>query len=721
MLGRSEVVESTKSTHMARNSDKGIAGSEEQKRKRPTKSLCHHHKHHHHFFSSPNSMAVSSSLLPILLFITCFLVSGTSSFTTSLTTSGPPAANRGVKKAFLGIPVDFPRPPRQRSQAGLGGASSPLSAVTRSPHDGKAGGIKGFFNSERGADPERTGRAGSAMVLQEAFFSTWRRWSSAASLLGSPAHVARARTAATQTTTTTATTTPPSVANLTHTSIKLLPPASPRGLLASCPRGGRGSNNGRLNGVGCRTRGGVRGRASLARLACSVVLLPPAVSVGAGPAVAAVVGGAGASGAGLGGGAAVASGPCSLVATLLANQWWGAAVSSPLVTMLLTITLCNVGFLPAASPVYDTVNKVFVPLAVPLLLFDADLRKVIRFAGTLLACFVIGAAGTVIGTAAAAAVVPLGLGNDGWKIASALAARHIGGAVNYVAVCETLGVSADAVVAGLAADNMVVSLYFVFLFWITKPEKATPQLPPPSSRELPSAERGVQQEAQAIIGGGGDTPLTATKETISADEGVPQIMAQNVVEAGENEGSLSVSKETISYALSAACALCLSGELLSKVAFGGRVSAIPLVTLATVGGATAAPSFVGRLGPVGAQLGVLFMQLFFAVTGAQGSLAVVMGTAPSLLIFSLVQIAVHFSVLVGVGKLCRLPFRELALASNANVGGPTTAAAMAAAKGWKNLVLPALLTGVLGYATATFIGVGMGHAVLKSLIGGVGG
>ena len=32
------------------------------------------------------------------------------------------------------------------------------------------------------------------------------------------------------------------------------------------------------------------------------------------------------------------------------------------------------------------------------------------------------------------------------------------------------------------------------------------------------------------------------------------------------------------------------------------------------------------------------MQLFFAVTGAQGSLAVVMGTAPTLLVFSLVQV-----------------------------------------------------------------------------------
>lgn len=40
------------------------------------------------------------------------------------------------------------------------------------------------------------------------------------------------------------------------------------------------------------------------------------------------------------------------------------------------------------------------------------------------------------------------------------------------------------------------------------------------------------------------------------------------------------------------------------------------------------------------QLGVLFMQLFFAVTGAQGSLAVVMGTAPSLLVFSLVQVCI---------------------------------------------------------------------------------
>lgn len=52
-----------------------------------------------------------------------------------------------------------------------------------------------------------------------------------------------------------------------------------------------------------------------------------------------------------------------LMASSSAGLWsertrWGAAVSSPLVTMLLTITLCNVGVLPPASPAYDTVNQV---------------------------------------------------------------------------------------------------------------------------------------------------------------------------------------------------------------------------------------------------------------------------------------------------------------------------------------------------------------------------
>lgn len=81
-----------------------------------------------------------------------------------------------------------------------------------------------------------------------------------------------------------------------------------------------------------------------------------------------------------------------------------------------------------------------------------------------------------------------------------------------------------------------------------------------------------------------------------------------------------------------------------------------------------------------------------------------MKIAPGLLLHSIIQVAVHFTVAVQIGKIFKLPFREIVLASNANVGGPSTASAMATSKRWKALILPALLTGIFGYAIATAIG-----------------
>ena len=56
------------------------------------------------------------------------------------------------------------------------------------------------------------------------------------------------------------------------------------------------------------------------------------------------------------------------------------------------------------------------------------------------------------------------------------------------------------------------------------------------------------------------------------------------------------------------------------------------------------------------------------------------------------------------GRLCRLDLHELITASSAAILGATTAPALAAAKGWRNLVTPGVLVGVFGYALGTFIG-----------------
>eukprot|EP00850_Spirogloea_muscicola_P005849 SM000027S09630 [mRNA] locus=s27:458982:460925:+ [translate_table: standard] len=333
----------------------------------------------------------------------------------------------------------------------------------------------------------------------------------------------------------------------------------------------------------------------------------------------------------------------------------GRALSAPLVATLLGLAASNAGVLPAAAPAYAAVNRYLLLLCVPLLLFGADVRRVLADTGRLLAAFLAGAAATTAGTLLAFWLVPLrSLGNDSWKMAAALMSRHIGGAVNYVAVCEALQASPSVVAAGLAADNLICALYFTTLFALAS---------------------GIPPE-----------PL----------------------------GRSTMRVLDVATALAASAAICTLGVRLSA-RFGIPGTSIPIVTALVVALSTAFPSVLGPLAPSSEALAGVLMQVFFATVGASGSLVQVMTTAPSLFAFSLVQVAAHLALVLVMGRLAGLQRREVLLASNANVGGPYTAAGMATAKGWRSLLIPAILVGVFGYAVATFFSIAFALVVLKRM------
>jgi len=345
---------------------------------------------------------------------------------------------------------------------------------------------------------------------------------------------------------------------------------------------------------------------------------------------------------------------------------WGRSVSGAVLAIAGGFVLSNAGVLPAHAPTYDVVWSYLVPLAIPLLLVRADLRRILREAGPILLAFALGAAGTVVGTVVAFRLVPLG--EEGYKLAGVFCASYIGGSINYVATAQTLALhSPDLLAAGVAADNLVMTLYFLVLFAL------------PSVAWL---RRRYPQRAGIASGGSESSPLSSA-EPITA------------------LGLLT--------ALAFAATTCAGGFALA-VAAGAPAAGILILTALAVLAATLFPRRLAALAGAD-QLGVVLMQVFFATIGAGAHVGTVLRVGPSLFVFAAVILAVHLAVLLLAGRLVRADLKELVVASNANMGGPATAAAMAVARGWRGLVIPAVLCGTLGYAVATFIGVAVGNAL----------
>ena len=114
-------------------------------------------------------------------------------------------------------------------------------------------------------------------------------------------------------------------------------------------------------------------------------------------------------------------------------------------------------------------------------------------------------------------------------------------------------------------------------------------------------------------------------------------------------------------------------------------------------------------------LGMLGVYLFLAVIGAYCDLAAFSGLGalgPRLLVFVAVTVLVHGLVVFGFAGLLRLDRDVAAVASQANIGGGTSALALARSLGRADLVLPAVLVGSVGTAVGTYLGFMMAEFVI---------
>ncbi len=107
-------------------------------------------------------------------------------------------------------------------------------------------------------------------------------------------------------------------------------------------------------------------------------------------------------------------------------------------------------------------------------------------------------------------------------------------------------------------------------------------------------------------------------------------------------------------------------------------------------------------------LGLLGVYLFLAVVGAYCDIPALMkdgSLAITLLAFVTILVFVHGLIIFGLGFLLKMDWDIISIASQANVGGSTSAMALSRSLNRGDLTLPGILVGALGNATGTYWGI----------------
>lgn len=420
----------------------------------------------------------------------------------------------------------------------------------------------------------------------------------------------------------------------------------------------------------------------------------------------------------------------------------------------------NLGLVPSTHPLYDLCWSFLLPLSLSIIILsnpvitsddkhhqrrpsdDSDLLLPLarqtggrRYLSGPMArvglSFFVGALGSVVGVAAAFFVVTscnvgggaLALPRDtAAQIAGAVAATYIGGSVNLFAVASAVGLMGAAGGGGAsllgalaASDIFIMALYFSGLVAASKTPLLRRVFPSAGSRSHPNDDLLSAKEEN-------DGGEMATTTIIMADQ-VKTVPAPQARAEERRPRSSPVTSQSATVATTTTVALVALG---SAICFSGNAvaSRSPLpgtstmaITLLTVGVTKLlsryAPTFQTSFSRAGPLVTAVLLNAFFGSVGASGRWAEVVGVAPAIFAFASVALGVHIVVMaVGVAALNRgcaagLGIDDMIVASNANIGGPSTAATFAGLIGQDELVVPAAVWGTVGYAVATTLGVGI--------------
>ena len=378
------------------------------------------------------------------------------------------------------------------------------------------------------------------------------------------------------------------------------------------------------------------------------------------------------------------------LAIWLEQKYVGASkISGAIIALLIALAASNLAIIPTSCVLYDNIVWDFaVPLGIPLLLLQCNMKKIWKETGRMMVIFLIGAAGTVAGAFLAYTLLHRYIpGLEG--VAAMMTGSYIGGGVNFAALAAEFDVG-EIKAAATVADNLLMALYFFALIFIAGMKFFRSHYSHPHIDAV--AESGDLSGAQT--------------------------------QAAAYWSRKGISLKDIALNFAYAAAVVFAAKLISTFVggllpntgvvlhmlhtfFGSEYVWITTVSMAC---ATFGEKQVAKLS--GSQeIGTYLIYLFLFVIGVPASISKILTETPLLLAFTGIMVIVNMLFCFVGGKLLHFDLEDIILASNANIGGPTTAAGMAISQGWSALVGPVMLVGTFGYVIGTYLGILVGGAL----------
>lgn len=365
---------------------------------------------------------------------------------------------------------------------------------------------------------------------------------------------------------------------------------------------------------------------------------------------------------------------------------WASKVSGAIIALIIAMVLANLGIIPTSSVLYDDVVwGVIVPMGIPMLLLQCNIKKIWAETGRMLTIFLIGAVGTVLGAFLAYFILkgPFGNNADLGRVASMMTGSYIGGGVNFAAMASQYASGEDITAAATVADNLLMAMYFFVLIFFAGSRFFRKNFKHPMIDAVES----------------GTIDLTEAKTQAAAFWSRKDISLKDIaVNIAYAVGIVWVSQLVAGIFANLAVT---NGFMDFVVKFLG--SQYVWITTFSVIVATFMEKKVEEMH--GSQeIGTYLIYLFLFVIGVPANIYTVVTKSPLLLVLSAIMVIVNMTFCFGAAKIFKFNLEDAIIASNANIGGPTTAAGMAISQGWADLVGPAMLIGTFGYVIGNYAG-----------------